>query len=154
MKKKIIHTSHLLLALMIAGACSEEDMPGGIPQKPEEPYTSHYYYSYEAGQQLSAVDFALNEGEFTPGATYIKGDTLFVANIQNGHYSLELYDKKKKQHLISLRSWKYGNTDQKFQSPIEAIGVSPANRLYVLSRETRIDVFALEDLNFITRIGT
>ena len=29
-----------------------------------------------------------------------------------------------------------------------------ANRLYVLSRETRIDVFALEDLNFITRIGT
>ena len=154
MKKKIIHTSHLLLALMIAGACSEEDMPGGIPQKPEEPYTSHYYYSYEAGQQLSAVDFALNEGEFTPGATYIKGDTLFVANIQNGHYSLELYDKKKKQHLVSLRSWKYGNTDQKFQSPIEAIGVSPANRLYVLSRETRIDVFALEDLNFITRIGT
>ncbi len=155
--EKTIHTGCLLLALMIAGACSEDEniSEDDAPQTNEEKtYTSYYYYSYEAEQQLSAVDFDLKEGEFTPGATCAKGDTLFVANIQQGHYSLELYDKKNRRHLMSLRSWSYGDSRQEFQSPIEAVSISPANRLYVLSRETRIDVFSLQDLKFVTRIGT
>lgn len=85
MRKEKLYTGCLLLMALITGSCSEEENPEvRSATKPAEPYTSYYYYSYEAARQLSATDFALAEGQFTPGPTYIKGDTLFVANIQSG----------------------------------------------------------------------
>ena len=108
MRKEKLYTGCLLLMALITGSCSEEENPEvRSATKPAEPYTSYYYYSYEAARQLSATDFALAEGQFTPGPTYIKGDTLFVANIQSGAFSLELYDRNKNRHLASLKSWKY-----------------------------------------------
>ena len=87
MRKEKLYTGCLLLMALITGSCSEEENPEVRPAtKPAEPYTSYYYYSYEAARQLSATDFALAEGQFTPGPTYIKGDTLFVANIQSGAF--------------------------------------------------------------------
>lgn len=77
MRKEKLYTGCLLLMALITGSCSEEENPEVRPAtKPAEPYTSYYYYSYEAARQLSATDFALAEGQFTPGPTYIKGDTL------------------------------------------------------------------------------
>ena len=139
---------------LITGSCSEEENPEVRPAaKPAEPYTSYYYYSYEAARQLSATDFALAEGQFTPGPAYIKGDTLFVANIQSGAFSLELYDRNKNRHLASLKSWQYKEAEQKFPDKIEAIGIS-GNRLYLANISSRIDVFDVRTLEFITRIGT
>ena len=107
MRKEKLYTGCLLLMALITGSCSEEENPEVRPAtKPAEPYTSYYYYSYEAARQLSATDFALAEGQFTPGPTYIKGDTLFVANIQSGAFSLELYDRNKNRHLASLKRLK------------------------------------------------
>ena len=115
MRKEKLYTGCLLLMALITGSCSEEENPEvRSATKPAEPYTSYYYYSYEAARQLSATDFALAEGQFTPGPTYIKGDTLFVANIQSGAFSLELYDRNKNRHLASLKSWKYKEAEQKF----------------------------------------
>lgn len=154
MRKEKLYTGCLLLMALITGSCSEEENPEVRPAtKPAEPYTSYYYYSYEAARQLSATDFALAEGQFTPGPTYIKGDTLFVANIQSGAFSLELYDRNKNRHLASLKSWKYKEAEQKFPDKIEAIGIS-GNRLYLANISSRIDVFDVRTLEFITRIGT
>ena len=154
MRKEKLYTGCLLLMGLITGSCSEEENPEvRSATKPAEPYTSYYYYSYEAARQLSATDFALAEGQFTPGPTYIKGDTLFVANIQSGAFSLELYDRNKNRHLASLKSWKYKEAEQKFPDKIEAIGIS-GNRLYLANISSRIDVFDVRTLEFITRIGT
>lgn len=154
MRKNIFRTGCLLLLAFITGSCTEEEKPEINPNlKPEETYTSYYYYSYEAARQLSATDFSLEEGQFTPGPTYIKGDTLFIANIQSGVFSLELYDRTQNRHLTSLRSWKYKDAEQKFPDRIEAIGVS-ANRLYLANKGSQIDVFDVQTLEFITRIGT
>lgn len=114
MRKEKLYTGCLLLMALITGSCSEEENPEVRPAtKPAEPYTSYYYYSYEAARQLSATDFALAEGQFTPGPTYIKGDTLFVANIQSGAFSLELYDRTRTD--IWLRS-KAGNIKRQNRS--------------------------------------
>lgn len=154
MKKDIFYALFLLLQAFLLGSCSEKEIPEVSPvQKPEEAYTSYYYYSYEAMRQLSATDFSLSEGKFTPGPACIKGDTLFVANIQDGAFSLELYDRTKNRHLTSLKSWKYKNTEQKFPNKIEAIGVF-GNRLYLANKSSQIDVFDMRTLEFITRIGT
>lgn len=154
MRKDIFYTGCLLLLTFVIGSCSEEERPEVAPvQKPEEPYTSYYYYSYEAARQLSATDFSLEEGKFTPGPAYIKGDTLFVANTQGGALSLELYDRVKNRHLTSLKNWKYKDAEQKFPDKIEAIGVS-GSRLYLANKGSRIDVFDVRTLEFITRIGT
>lgn len=73
MRKEKLYTGCLLLMALITGSCSEEENPEvRSATKPAEPYTSYYYYSYEAARQLSATDFALAEGQFTPGPTYIK----------------------------------------------------------------------------------
>lgn len=154
MRKDLFYAGFLLLLTSILGSCSEEEIPETSPAgKPEETYTSYYYYSYKAARQLSATDFSLPEGKFTPGPAYIKGDTLFVANIQDGTFSLELYDRTKNRHLTSIKSWKYKNKELKFPNKIEAIGVS-GNRLYLANMGSQIDVFDVQTLEFITRIGT
>ncbi|MCS2260356.1 hypothetical protein [Bacteroides thetaiotaomicron] len=71
MRKEKLYTGCLLLMALITGSCSEEENPEvRSATKPAEPYTSYYYYSYEAARQLSATDFALAEGQFTP-RTYL-----------------------------------------------------------------------------------
>lgn len=152
--KYIVYTVCWLALSLALGSCTEEEKPEGMPApKEEEPYTSHYYYSYEAARQLSAADFETEEEKFIPGPAYIKGDTLFVANTHSGSLSLELYDRKKNRHLASLKSWKYKEADQKFNDKIEAIAVS-GDRLYLANKGSRIDVFDVNTLAFITRIGT
>ena len=82
MRKEKLYTGCLLLMALITGSCSEEENPEvRSATKPAEPYTSYYYYSYEAARQLSATDFALAEGQFTPGPTYIKGEPIFKAEL-------------------------------------------------------------------------
>ncbi|WP_294470767.1 hypothetical protein [uncultured Bacteroides sp.] len=158
MKKHIYYTGLLLLLSFVIGSCTEEEKPEGTPTVPvqkdqeEEPYTSHYYYSFEAVRQLSATDFGLKDGKFTPGPAYLKGDTLFVANIQSETLSLELYDRTNNRHLTSLKSWKYKEAEQKFPEKIEAIAAS-GNRIYLANKSSQIDVFDINTLEFITRIG-
>lgn len=150
--KNHIRYTTLLLLILTAGACREDNNLTPVPE-PEEPYTSYFYYSYEAARQLSAADFGLAENQFKPGPAYIKGDTLFVANTQDGHHSLELYNRKTNRHLCSLASWSYNNGTQSFPNRIEAIGIS-GNRLYLANMGSCIDVFDVRTLRFITRIGT
>lgn len=152
--KYIVYTIGWLTLSLAMGSCTEEEKPERMPApKAEEPYTSHYYYSYEAARRLSGEDFKTEQGQFIPGPAYIKGDTLFVANTHNSSLSLELYDQKKNLHLASLKSWKYKEVDQKFNDIIEAIAVS-GDRLYLAGKGSRIDVFDVNTLAFITRIGT
>lgn len=155
MIKHIVYTVCLLALSLSVGSCTEEEKPEVVVpvQKEEEPYTSHYYDSYEAARQLSAEDFGIEKGKFIPGPSYIKGDTLFVANTHKESLSLELYDRKKNQHLASLKNWKYKEANQKFNDIIEAIAVS-GDRLYLANKGSRIDVFDVNTLAFITRIGT
>ena len=51
MRKEKLYTGCLLLMALITGSCSEEENPEVRPAtKPAEPYTSYYYYSYEAAR--------------------------------------------------------------------------------------------------------
>lgn len=132
--------------LFLAGC--EEDAPEAISEK----YNSYYYYSYELGESISAESLSLSD-DFTPGPSLLRGDTLFVANVANKNLSLELYDRKRKKHLASLKSWTYKEETQSFLDKIEAIAIS-GNRLYLANIGSCIDVFDVNTLRFITRIGT
>lgn len=143
--KKAIYI--LCACALFLSACSEEE-PEVIPEK----YNSYYYYSYELGESISGEQLSLS-GDFTPGPSLLRGDTLFIANITENNWSLELYDRKKKKHLTSLKSWTYKDEVQTFNNRIEAIAIS-GNRLYLANIGSCIDVFDVNTLRFITRIGT
>lgn len=133
-------------------ACSKDDKNTSNDPDRDQKYTSYYYYSYEAGNIINAATFGLKEGDFIPGPSCCKGDTLLIANVQQGQYSLELYNWKTRTHLASLREWTYKEAKQTFTNKIEAIAVS-GDRLYLANMESCIDVFNLKNLEFETRIG-
>lgn len=134
-------------------ACSKGDgKEPGNPGGPDEKYSSFYYYSYEAEDIVTAERLGVAAADFIPGAVYQYGDTLFVANVKDNHYSVELYSVRNKSHLGSLEQWDYNGAAQQFSGRVEAFAVS-GGRLYVANIASCIDVFDVATLKFITRIG-
>ena len=80
------------------------------------------------------------------------GDTLFIANIGKAGSSLLLFSIKKGERLGTLQSWQHDGGEKSFGSQIEAI-VPSGNRLYVAERQSRIHVFRLPELSYLTCIG-
>lgn len=144
----------LSIASIWCSSCSkDDDKTTGEGNEPGKNYTSYYYYSYEAGEIISAKTLGFADSDFTPGPFLCQGDTLLIANVNAQHYSLELYNRKTKQHLASLQEWTYKGAKQKFSNKIEAIAIS-GNRLYLANIGSCIDVFNLKTLEFETRVGT
>ena len=90
--------------------------------------------------------------DFTPYTVAHLGDTLFIANIGNAGNSLLLFSIKKGERLGTLQTWQHDGGEKSFGSPIEAI-VPSGNRLYVAERQSRIHVFRLPELSYLTCIG-
>ena len=90
--------------------------------------------------------------DFTPYTVAHLGDTLFIANIGKAGSSLLLFSIKKGERLGTLQSWQHDGGEKSFGSQIEAI-VPSGNRLYVAERQSRIHVFRLPELSYLTCIG-
>lgn len=144
---------YILLAIICLSACTEtkyEDVMREV--EPEKPSAVYYYYSYKAGEVINAKKLGYAANEFTPGCTYIYGDTLFIANTQDKRFSVELYSLSAQKKIGSLNQWAYKNETQTFSNYVEAIGVS-GGKLYLANIGSCIDVFDVYTLKFITRIG-
>lgn len=63
-----------------------------------------------------------------------------------------LFSIKKGERLGTLQSWQHDGGEKSFGSQIEAI-VPSGNRLYVAERQSRIHVFRLPELSYLTCIG-
>lgn len=150
--KNLKDTVLLLLSLLIPISCSDNEEGTG-DNKREESYTSYYYYSYAAEDIISASDLDLQTDQFIPGPVYVQGDTLFIANIQENHYSVELYDRNKKKKIASIGRWDYQGQTDSLADRVEAIALS-GDRLYLANIGSCIDVFDRVTLRFITRTGT
>lgn len=154
---------YFLIALFVVstagcGEYSMDEILGDFPSSGEEDagngdYNSYWYYSYEAAQFVSAETLGMGKAEaFTPYTVAHLGDTLFIANIGEAGYSLLMYDTKKGRLMRTLQSWRFGNEEKSFGSPVEAI-VPAGDRLYVAERQSRIHVFRLPELTYLTCIG-
>lgn len=147
-----IYISLLLLFLgCLTIQCSKDD--DNSSDSGDGEYNSYWYYSYEAAQLLDAETFAMEtEEDFVPYTVAHIGDTLLVANIGKEGNSLLLFSQEKGEPLGILKSWQFNNEEKSFGSPIEAM-VPAGNRLYVAERQSRIHVFRLPELTYITCIG-
>ena len=135
--------------------CGYPSAPGGGNGEGEGngDYTSYWYYSYEAAQLIDAETLGMETAEdFTPYTVAHLGDTLFIANIGKAGSSLLLFSIKKGERLGTLQSWQHDGGEKSFGSQIEAI-VPSGNRLYVAERQSRIHVFRLPELSYLTCIG-
>lgn len=131
-----------------------KDDDGDVPADTEEEgsYTSHWYYSYEAVDRITFETAGLGSAdEFTPYAVAALGDTLFVSNVA-GTPTVILFDKEKKSPISVVSEWTVNGGTKGFGSRIEAI-VPAGERLYVVEQASRIHVFGLPELNYITCIG-
>ena len=152
-KKKEMKIIYILLAGLCLLSCEKKKIEDVIREvEPEQPSSIHYYYSYKAGEVINAEKLGYASGEFMPGSTYIYGDTLFIANTQSGHFSVELYSLSAHQKIGSLNTWTYNGATQTFNNYVEAISVAN-ERLYLANIGSCIDVFDIHTLKFITRIG-
>lgn len=144
----------VLLGILTVQCSSNEieDLNQDQGQGDSNDYNSYWYYSYEASRKINAETLDMREEEFSPYTVAHLGDTLFVANIGNAGNSLILLSQKEDKLLENLKSWRFNGKRLSFDSPIEAI-VPVGERLYVAERESRIHVFALPDLAYITCIG-
>lgn len=115
-------------------------------------YKCYWYYSYEAGQQITAESLGMVPGDFIPYTVAHLGDTLFLANTGKAGNSLLVLDLSKGTLLRTVKSWFFHEEEKNFGSSIEAI-VPAGNRLYVTERQSRIHVFSLPELDYITCIG-
>lgn len=145
------HFHHILWLLLfgaLAVQCSDKnDSSDG----PSGKYTSFWYYSYAATDQLTAETMGLEAGKFTPYTIAQRGDTLFIANTADK--SLILFDLKTHKPFRTLSSWTIkGGATKKFSNNIEAI-VFTDERVYVEDRGSYIHVFDLPDLNYVTHLG-
>lgn len=144
---------YMLLAGLCLFSCKKTEFEDVIREvEPERPSAVHYYYSYKAEEVINAEKLGYASGEFTPGCTYIYGDTLFIANTQSGHFGVDLYKLSTHQKIGSLSSWTYKDATQTFGNYVEAISISNG-RLYLANIGSCIDVFDVKTLKFITRIG-
>lgn len=149
-----IYTRILTVMLgILTMQCSNEEIEDLNQDQPgSDNYNSYWYYSYEATRQLNAQTLNMAPENFSPYTVAHLGDTLFVANTGNVGNSLILFSQKEDKVLKTLRSWTFNDEEQRFGSWIEAI-VPAGERLYVAERESRIHVFSLPDLAYITCIG-
>ncbi len=130
----------------------EDDAPATNTEEEEGSYTSHWYYSYEVLEQIDFETMGLGSvDEFKPYTVASLGDTLFVANIAAAP-NVIVFDKAKSRPLSVISDWEVNGQTKGFGSIIYAI-VATNERLYVAERESRIHVFGLPDLNYITCIG-
>lgn len=146
---------YIVLSALCISACTTTTMEDIVREvEPEKPSAVHHYYSYKAGEVINAGKLGYeNRNDFTPGSTCVYGDTLFIANTQKDHYSVELYSLSAHKKIGSLNKWKYKDEDQTFQNYVEAISVSDG-KLYLANIGSCIDIFDIKTLNFITRMGT
>lgn len=154
----------IVLSGVLTAQCSKVTLDEicGYPSAPGEgngegegngDYNSYWYYSYEAAQLIDAETLGMETAEdFTPYTVAHLGDTLFIANIGKAGSSLLLFSIKKGERLGTLQSWQHDGGEKSFGSQIEAI-VPSGNRLYVAERQSRIHVFRLPELSYLTCIG-
>ncbi len=141
----------LILFLGLTIRCSKKD--GHAPGFDDGKYNSFWYYSYEAAMLLDAETLGMETAEdFLPYTVAHLGDTLFIANTGKAGNNLLMFSQKKKELFGALKSWQFNGEEKTFSSQIEAI-VPAGNRLYVAERQSRIHVFQLPDLTYITCIG-
>ena len=131
----------------------EDLLPGGVGESGEgDGGKSFWYYSYEAEQLIDAEELGMAAEDFVPYTVAHIGDTLFIANIGKAGNSLLLYSQKAGRLLRTLKSWEFNGEEKGFGSPVEAI-VPAGDRLYVAERQSRIHVFRLPGLEYVTCIG-
>lgn len=130
-----------------------KDDDGDTPADTEEgSYTSHWYYSYEAVDQITFETMGLGSAdEFDPYVVAVLGDTLFVSNAAGTH-ALIAFSKEKRSPIAVIDGWAVNGQAKGFTSRIEAI-VPAGERLYVVEQASRIHVFGLPELDYITCIG-
>ena len=120
--------------------------------KDDGDYTSYWYYSYEAVEQIGHEMLGLaSVDDFNPYAVAQAGDTLFVSNVA-GTPSVVVFDIRNNRPLSTVSQWSVNGSRAGFGSRIEAI-VPTSERLYVVEQASRIHVFSLPALEYITCIG-
>lgn len=152
MKRTFIYT--LLLACALTGMrCTEGSTVPEIDDLENIPYTSYWYYNYEALDAINYETMGLAAAaEFKPFTVAQRGDTLFVANIGTAGNSLILYSKKDKRPLTTIKTWTFNGAEKNFTSNINAIAVTD-DRLYVAERQSLIHVFSLPGMEYYSCIG-
>lgn len=153
MKRIFIYT--LLLACALTGMrCTEGSTVPEIDDLENIPYTSYWYYNYEA---LDVIDYETMGLEaaaaFNPYAVADRGDTVFVANSGTAGNSLILYSKKAKKPLRTISTWTVNEAAKNFTSKINAIVVTD-DLLYVAEQQSLIHVFSLPDMEPFSCIGS
>lgn len=123
----------------------------------DKEYTSYWYYSYEAEQLLTAESLGIQKEQFMPYTVAHRNDTLFIANIARAEdLQLILYSLKENRMLTTLRSWQFQGREMKFDSEngnkLDVI-LPVGDRLYVAEKKSRIHVFRLPSLEYISCIG-
>lgn len=146
----------LLACAMTSVRCTEDANESEIefPDDYEEaPYTSYWYYSYDAIEKITYETMELETAEeFSPYAVADRGDTLFVANIGTAGNSLVVFSKKANRPLRTIKTWTVNDQEKNFTSKINAI-VATADRLYVAEQQSLIHVFSLPGLEYYSCIG-
>lgn len=92
---------------------------------------------------------------FRPKDVYVYGDTLYVVNDADNHYSLEVFNiaNGDKKHVASIKEWSRGEATEKFSG--RPNGVTRANgKIYVTHENSRTEIFNATDHRFFTCIGT
>lgn len=152
--KSYIYPVLLLVCGIFAARCTEST---DAPVDPDsQNYTSYWYYSYEALDIVTYETLGLATTDaFNPGTVALRGDTLFIANTGSPS-GLIVFDKKNKRTLKTIKTWTTINgaeTSFADNSPIYAIAPT-SDRVYVSEKSSRIHVFALPEMNYLTCIGT
>lgn len=145
--KKIATIMAAALAAMAHTRCDDE-----------ADFTSHYYYSYEAGRQISASSLGIDA--FQPYTVAMSHDTLFIANTASSQsLSLIVYSLSQNRVLTTLSQWQADGQTMTFNPNGDPRSnrldiVHPAGgRLYVGETASRIHVFSLPGLEWIATIG-
>lgn len=139
------------LVCALLASCGKDD-DKSKPDSDEGDYSSYWYYSYEAGRQITAEALGMASEDFIPYTVAHVGDTLFLANTGKAGNSLLVLSIKKGTLLRTVKTWQFNSVEKSFESAIEAV-VPSGDRLYVAERQSRIHVFRLPELDYITCIG-
>lgn len=162
---------HTYIIILLCGAflaqCSQNDIETVLnenakndtssPIDNEQQYNSYWYYSYTAEQLITNETLGLESKDFLPYTVANVGDTLFVANSANTKdLHILLIDLKTNKTIHTLRTWQVNGEEKTFDTDgtnkIDVI-LPIGNRLYVAEKQSRIHVFELPSLNYITCIG-
>lgn len=107
----------------------------------------------EVTKEFTAADLGLTEGEtFNPVAVRSMGDTLMVANNGAGFYGVVILKKSTGEIIKKLSEWDFNNSIEKFDNQIMDVCLG-SDKLFVVNRSSRIDVFNIKNFSYITTIG-